>query len=80
MEFVSNVYCAGERKVIQCNIRDITERKRTESERLRLLTAIEQAAEGVVVTDKEGEIQYVNPAVALHLNRKLSGYRPFSCT
>jgi len=28
VEFVSNVYQAGDRKVIQCNIRDITERKR----------------------------------------------------
>ena len=27
VEFVSNVYQAGDRKVIQCNIRDITERK-----------------------------------------------------
>ena len=30
VEFVSNVYLAGDRKVIQCNVRDITERKRTE--------------------------------------------------
>jgi PAS domain S-box-containing protein len=30
VEFVSNVYRAADRDVIQCNIRDITERKRTE--------------------------------------------------
>ena len=30
VEFVSNVYQAGDKKVIQCNIRDITERKRIE--------------------------------------------------
>jgi PAS domain S-box-containing protein len=30
VEFVSNVYLADHRKVIQCNIRDITERKRAE--------------------------------------------------
>ena len=30
VEFVSNVYQAGDRNVIQCNIRDITERKRFE--------------------------------------------------
>ena len=41
---------------------DITERKRQEAVHFRLLTAIEQAAEAVVVTDAEGEIQYVNPA------------------
>ena len=30
VEFVSNVYQVGDKKVIQCNIRDITERKRAE--------------------------------------------------
>jgi PAS domain S-box-containing protein len=30
VEFVSNVYEAGDKKVIQCNIRDITERKKAE--------------------------------------------------
>ncbi|HEV2691755.1 MAG TPA: PAS domain S-box protein [Verrucomicrobiae bacterium] len=30
VEFVSNVYQAGDKMVIQCNIRDITERKRVE--------------------------------------------------
>jgi len=28
VEFVSNVYQAGDRNVIQCNVRDITKRKR----------------------------------------------------
>ena len=36
VEFVSNVYLVGQTKVIQCNIRDITERKRTEEERKKL--------------------------------------------
>jgi len=38
VEFVSNVYPAGEKKVIQCNIRDITARKKAE-ERMTLLNA-----------------------------------------
>jgi len=38
VEFVSNVYEAGDQLVIQCNIRDITERKRSE-QHLALLTA-----------------------------------------
>jgi len=42
--------------------RDITERKRREDERARLVMAIEHAAEAVVVTDAEGTIEYVNPA------------------
>jgi len=62
VEFVSNVYLVDERKVIQCNIRDITARKRAEAERKRLLAAIEQAGEGIVMTDAQGNIEFVNPA------------------
>jgi two-component system cell cycle sensor histidine kinase/response regulator CckA len=36
VEFVSNVYLVGTTRVIQCNIRDITERKRREAEHKRL--------------------------------------------
>ena len=42
--------------------KDITEHKQAEEERVRLVTAIEQAAESVVITDRDGTIQYVNPA------------------
>ena len=48
--------------LVTAAIRNITERKRAEAERLHLMTAIEQAAEGVVVTDEQGGIEYVNPA------------------
>ena len=30
VEFISNLYQAGDKKVIQCDIRDITERRRAE--------------------------------------------------
>ena len=43
-------------------IADITARKQAEAERVRLMTAVEQAAEAVVITDLEGRIEYVNPA------------------
>jgi PAS domain S-box-containing protein len=43
VEFVSNVYEEDRRPVIQCNIRDITDRKRAEEER-RVLLASAQAA------------------------------------
>jgi PAS domain S-box-containing protein len=36
VEFVSNVYLVGSTRVIQCNIRDITERKRHEAEHKKL--------------------------------------------
>ena len=62
VEFVSNVYLVDRSKVIQCNIRDITERKRTEAEHKRLMAAIEQVGETIVMTDAQGIIQFVNPA------------------
>jgi PAS domain S-box-containing protein len=43
-------------------VRDITERKRAAAENERLLAAIEQSGETIVITDPEGIIQYVNPA------------------
>ncbi|GEM_PF-311174 len=43
-------------------ISDVTSRKMAEEERLRLMTAIEQAAETIVITDQDGTIQYVNPS------------------
>ena len=62
VEFVSNVYLVDHSKVIQCNIRNITERKRAEAERKRLMTAIEQVGEAIVITDAQGIIQFINPA------------------
>ncbi len=49
--------------------RDITERKQAELERIRLATAIEQAAEAIFITDPDRIIQYGNPAF-----ERLSGY------
>ncbi|MDP3462246.1 MAG: PAS domain S-box protein [Bacteroidales bacterium] len=40
VEFVSNVYLMNKKKVIQCNIRDITERERTEVELARSETSL----------------------------------------
>jgi PAS domain S-box-containing protein len=42
VDFVSNVYPVGNRKVIQCNIRDITERKRAQDEITRLNAELER--------------------------------------
>ncbi|MBI5864242.1 MAG: PAS domain S-box protein [Planctomycetes bacterium] len=43
-------------------VRDITERKRAEADHARLVTAISQAGEAIVITDPSGTILYVNPA------------------
>ena len=43
-------------------IEDISQRKDSEEDRIRLATAMEQAAESIVITDLAGCICYVNPA------------------
>ncbi|MCK5132908.1 MAG: PAS domain S-box protein [Candidatus Sabulitectum sp.] len=50
-------------------ISDITRRKHAEEEQKRLISAVDQAADSVVITDTEGIILYVNPAF-----EKLTGY------
>lgn len=54
---------------VLCITRDVSERRAAEEERLRLSTAVDQAAEMIVITDKEGRIQYVNPSF-----ERLTGY------
>ncbi len=51
-------------------VQDVTARRRSEEDRLLLEAAIEQSGEMVMVTDKEGVIQYVNPAF-----EHITGYR-----
>jgi PAS domain S-box-containing protein len=43
-------------------VEDVTGEKRAEEEHIRLVTAIEQSAEAVVITNPAGNIEYVNPA------------------
>jgi PAS domain S-box-containing protein len=48
----------------------VEDQKRAEAERERLMLAIEQAAETIVITDADGTIQYVNPVFT-----RTTGYR-----
>lgn len=52
----------NQENVILSIFHDITDRKQVEAERERLAIGIENAAESVVITDINGDIQYVNPA------------------
>ena len=44
-------------------VHDVTETKKAEEERSKLSMAVEQASDWVMITDKQGTIEYVNPAV-----------------
>jgi len=50
-------------------VRDISERRRSEEERIRLATAVDQSGEMIVITDAAGAIVYVNPAF-----ERITGY------
>ncbi|HEY3369303.1 MAG TPA: PAS domain S-box protein [Prolixibacteraceae bacterium] len=69
VEIVSNVYWVNTRKVIQCHIRDITKRKQAEETLVKLSQAVEQTINPILITDREGTIEYVN-----HAFEVLTGY------
>ena len=48
---------------------DSSKEKLAQAERMLLITAIEQSAEGILITDAKGTIEYVNPAFS-----RVSGY------
>ena len=61
---MSNTYTVNHHKVVQCNIRDITDRKRAERELLRseelFHTVAQVSPVGLFRTDKDGHYVYVN--------------------
>jgi PAS domain S-box-containing protein len=62
VEFVSNVYMVGDKKVIQCNIRNITRRKEAEAAVRRLNADLEQQ-----VRDRTAQMQVLyRESEALH--------------
>ena len=51
--------------------REITQRKQAQRQLWMLQTAVEQSIDGIAVTDAEGKLIFVNPAIA-----QMHGYRP----
>ncbi len=47
--------------LVLVHMNDINERKRAESELRKLSVAVQQSPSSIVITDREGRIQYVNP-------------------
>jgi len=56
VEFVSNAYQAGNQRMIQCNIRDITERKKAQNHSFRLAAIIESSDDAIIGKDLNGII------------------------
>ncbi|CAN5203682.1 hypothetical protein BH11MYX1_BH11MYX1_33060 [soil metagenome] len=72
VEFVSNVYDVGTKRVIQCNVRDLTVRKQAEAELRIRDRAIEAVAQGIIITDAskaDNPIIYASPGFL-----RLTGY------
>ena len=69
VEVFSGPIKLGKQELLYSIVHDITQRKKIEEERTRLITAIEQAENSIVITDLNGHLVYVNPAF-----EKTTGY------
>jgi len=70
MELAASEVVLAERRTFTWIIRDVTARQAAEAVRLRLERAIGSTAEAIIVTDRGGHIQSVNPAFTA-----VTGYR-----
>ncbi len=62
VEVAASSFYSGGIHSVQFVLGDITQRKRDQAENARLIRAIEQVQESIVVTDLQANIVYVNPA------------------
>lgn len=65
VEFVSNVYLADNIKVIQCNIRDITERANAQIEIKFQADLLNNVGQAIIATDLTGNVTYWNHAAEI---------------
>jgi two-component system cell cycle sensor histidine kinase/response regulator CckA len=67
VEFVSNIYVSGDRRVIQCNIRDITARRNAERARLasdeRYHLLFNYAPDGILIADRDSRYLDANASM-----------------
>ncbi len=52
-------------------VQDVTERKRREADLHMLWTAVTEVPVGIFITDRDGRIEYANPAIS-----RMTGYQP----
>jgi PAS domain S-box-containing protein len=85
VEFVSNLYPIDHTRVIQCNIRDISDRKRAEGALLesekKYRDLVELAQEGIWLIDEHGLTSFVNPRMAEMLGytvEEMLGRHPYT--
>ncbi|MHB1462307.1 MAG: response regulator [Armatimonadota bacterium] len=64
VEFISNVYEVENHKVIQCNVRDISERKKAEEQLRQFKTIFDTASFGAAIADMDGYLTYINDSMA----------------
>lgn len=62
VQVFSGMIQSGSRSLLYSIILDVSRLSRVEADRERLLLAVEQAGEALIITDILGVIQYVNPA------------------
>ncbi|MFH1023530.1 MAG: PAS domain S-box protein [Planctomycetota bacterium] len=78
VEFVSNVYLVNNKKVIQCNIRDITERRRAEEVVVRTAQewqhTFDAMSEAVWILDKDQRVMRVNNITSQYFPRSCGGF------
>lgn len=69
LEISANEAHFGPRRMFVANVRDITERLKTDHNLRTLSMAVEQSPAATIITDLEGKIEYVNPEFV-----KMTGY------
>lgn len=64
VEFVSNVYAVDHTKVAQCNIRDITKRKKAEQALAYVMQAVMSTRDAIGISDAQGHHVFQNTALS----------------